>query len=118
MQTIRRLKGDQMHFAKSLDVSGAVTAWLFGEGAAVDATRFEDAAVAQVRRFYSTRPEAGLLQFVNESGNVVHEQGDQDDTGLDAPPVRLDSLVVQVREQQIEIDLLKERVETVEGMVE
>lgn len=118
MQTIRRLKGDVAHYAKSIDASGAVTAWLFGDGAAVDATPFEEMHVAQVRAYYGERPETGRLQFINESGNVVHEQGEQTETALDAPPVSLASLADQVREQQVEIDSLKERVETIEGMVQ
>jgi len=118
MQTIRRIQGDRTHYAKSLDASGAVTAWLFGEGAASDATRFADSAASRVRDYYGERPEAGLLQFIDASGNVVHEQGDPSDSGVDAPPVTLVDLAEQVREQQIEIELLKDKVESLEGQVE
>ena len=102
MQTLRRLKGDRTHYAKSIDASGAVTAWVFGENAAVDAAHLEDAVAARVREYYDERADSGRLQFIDETGNVVHEQGDQDDAALDAPSVNLDSLAVQVREQQIE----------------
>lgn len=118
MQKIRRLKGDQTHYAKSLSVTGAVAAWLIGQDAAADATPFDASATARVRDYYSERPEAGLLQFLDDHDKVVYEQGDQGDAAMDAPPVSLDSLSVQVQTQQIEIDLLRERGEKVESMIE
>jgi hypothetical protein len=118
MQTIRRLKGDQTHYAKSLAATGAVAAWLIGQDAAADATPFEESATARVRDYYSERPEAGLLQFVDGHGKVVYEQGDRGDATMEVPPVSLDALSVQLQTQQVEIELLRERVEKVESMIE
>jgi len=116
MQTIRRIKGTRTHHAKSTDETGAVTAWIFGDDAQESATPFPDEVAARVRVYYANRPEAGRLEFIDERGNVIHAQGEKDEAPIGEAPASLVSLAEQVQEQQVEIDVLKERVAAIEAV--